>query len=207
MKQIKEELDLTVIVHTGIINQAVAKGLADTGIDAALIDIIGAQETIEDIYNLNIQVIDYQRSLQALSEAGIPFIPHVIVGLHHGKLLGEVHALEMIAKYTPNGLVIIALIPLPGTPMQQVSPPRVEDIVQVIARARVMMPSIPIALGCMRPKGRHRKRTDVLAVKAGVSAIAYPVEEAVDLAKLYGLQIHFSPLCCSQMYDYFRRIS
>jgi hypothetical protein len=113
----------------------------------------------------------------------------------------------MIAEYDPSGIVVIALIPLPGTPLQKVTPPLAEDIGWVIAKARVMMPHTPIALGCMRPKGTHRVQTDILAIQAGVNAIAYPTQEAVEQAKSYGLDIHFSSQCCSQIYEDFRKHS
>lgn len=205
LRRIKQELGLTVIVHTGIIDNSSAVQLSETGVDAALIDIIGAQQTIEEIYNLDVTIEDYRKSLKALKAAKIPFIPHVIVGLHYGQLMGELDALHMIAEYEPSGIVVIALIPLPGTPLQKVTPPLAEDIGWVIAKSRLMMPHTPIALGCMRPKGTHRVQTDTLAIQAGVNAIAYPVQEAVEQAKAYGLDIHFSPQCCSQIYEDFRK--
>ncbi len=63
------------------------------------------------------------------------------------------------------------------------------------------MPETPLVLGCMRPKGEHRKRTDMLAVRAGVNAVAFPVEEAIQLAESLKLEISFSPLCCSQIFE------
>jgi hypothetical protein len=52
----------------------------------------------------------------------------------------------------------------------------------------------------MRPKGKHRRETDILAIRAGVNAIAFPAEEAIELAKNQGYEIAFSSLCCSQIY-------
>lgn len=207
LQRIKQELELTIIVHTGIIDTASAAQLSEAGVDAALIDIIGAQETIEEIYNLDVTLEDYRESLKALNSVKLPFIPHVIVGLHYGQLLGELNALRMIAEYEPSGVVVIALIPLPQTPLEKVTPPRPKDIGWVIAKARLMMPRTPLALGCMRPKGLHRVETDVLAIHAGINAIAYPVQEAVEQAQVYGLDIHFSPQCCSQIYEDFRKFS
>ena len=63
------------------------------------------------------------------------------------------------------------------------------------------MPNVPVVLGCMRPKGEHRKQTDILAIKAGVDAIAFPVEEAIELAQSMGLEMTFSSVCCSQIYE------
>jgi uncharacterized radical SAM superfamily protein len=207
LSRIKQELELTIIVHTGIIDTSTAAQLSETGIDAALIDVIGAQQTIEEIYNLDITIENYRDSLKALNAAKLPFVPHVIVGLHYGQLLGELDALHMIADYEPSGIVVIALIPLPRTPLEKIKPPSAKDIGWVIANARLLLPKIPIALGCMRPKGTHRIQTDILAIQAGVNAIAYPTLEAIEQAKTYNLDIHFSPQCCSQIYEDFRKFS
>lgn len=198
--KIKDKLGLTVFVHTGIIDFSTAKKLNETGVDAALIDIIGSNETIKEIYNLNITVDDYERSLKALNEAEIAFVPHVIVGLHYGKLKGELNALKMISRYTPSALVVIVFMPIHGTAMTKVPPPKPLDIAKIFVIARRMFSNLPLVLGCMRPKGKHRIETDVLAIKAGVDAIAFPSEEAVTFAKEQGYKIDFSSFCCAQVY-------
>jgi uncharacterized radical SAM superfamily protein len=200
LEKIKHELGLTVFVHTGIINTATAEALANAGVDAALIDIIGSDETIKEIYNLNVTVEDYENSLRALHKARLNFVPHIIVGLHNGKLGGELHALKMIARYKPSALVIIAFTPIRGTAMAEVKPPQPTDIAKVTATARLMFPEAPLALGCMRPKGNNRAETDILALKAGVNAVAFPSEEAIKYAENQGYETSFSSYCCSQIY-------
>lgn len=199
-RRIKRELGLTVLVHTGIIKEETAKQLKASGVDAVLIDIIGSDETIREIYRLNARVGDYEASLRALKESGIPFIPHIIVGLHYGLLKGEIHSLEMISKYTPKAVVVIAFIPLKRTMMEATAPPSPRDIAKVIVEARRLLPKTPIVLGCMRPPGKHRVETDVLSVEAGVNAIAFPEEAAINLAKSMDLDVEFSYECCSQIY-------
>jgi uncharacterized radical SAM superfamily protein len=197
--KVKHELGLTVFVHTGIVDDETAEALKRAHVDGALIDMIGSDETINEIYKLNVTVKDYENSLQALHEADIAFVPHVIVGLHYGKLKGELHALEMVSKYEPSAVVVIAFMPIRGTEMSNVKPPEPLDIAKVIAAARLMLPTTPIVLGCMRPKGKHRARTDVLAIKAGVNAIAFPTEDAVRFAESQGCVAVFSSLCCAQI--------
>ncbi|MEM2995803.1 MAG: radical SAM protein, partial [Candidatus Bathyarchaeia archaeon] len=58
IERVKRELSLTVFVHTGIIDFFMAEKLKNAGVDAALIDIIGADETINEIYGLNLTVSD-----------------------------------------------------------------------------------------------------------------------------------------------------
>jgi hypothetical protein len=199
--RIKCELGLTVFVHTGIIDLETAQKLKKAGVDAALIDIIGSGETMREIYNMNVTVDDYARSLEALHKARIAFVPHVIVGLHHGRLKGELHALEIISEHEPSALVVIAFVPIPGTEMQDTEPPKPSEIAGIVAQARLMFPTTPLVLGCMRPKGRHRSETDILAIKAGVNAVAFPAEEAIQYARDQGYDITFSSLCCAQIYS------
>ena len=198
--KIKRGLGLTVLVHTGIINLETAQQLRDAGVDAALIDIIGSDETIREVYNLQTTVKNYAESLQALYDAKIDFVPHVIVGLHHGELKGELAALNMIAKHKPSAVVIISFMPIHGTAMAKTKPPTPTEIAKVTATARTMFPQTPVVLGCMRPKGKHRAQTDVLTLKAGVDAIAFPSEEAIKHAQQQGYDIRFSSYCCSQIY-------
>jgi lipoyl synthase len=196
----KRELGLTVFVHTGIIKRETAVALKDAGVDAALIDVIGSAETVGKIYNLKVTVKDYADSLKVLQEAKLHFVPHVIVGLNDGKLDGELRALQMVSQVKPSALVIIAFMPIHGTAMAKIQPPKPVYIAKVIALARLIFPETPLVLGCMRPKGASRGETDVLALKAGVDAIAFPSEGAIEYAKGKGYRIAFSSFCCAQMY-------
>ena len=200
IRRVKADFGLTVFAHVGVINFERALRLKEAGVDAALIDILGANETIREIYNLDLTVESYENALKALSQAGLPFVPHVIVGLHYGRLKGELNALQMISRYNPSALVVIAFMPIHGTAMAHVKPPKPLDIARVLAVARTMFPETPIALGCMRPKGKHRAETDILAIKAGVDAIAFPAEEAIKFAESRGFEMIFSSYCCSQIY-------
>ena len=201
IEKIKRELGLTVFVHTGIIDYETAKRLKKSGVDSALIDVIGFDETIKEIYNLKVTVRDYENSLRALDKAGLVFVPHVIVGLHHGELKGELKALEIISQTSPSALVVIAFMPIHGTGMEMAKPPKPLAIAKVILLARKMFPKTPLVLGCMRPKGKHRVETDILAIKAGVNALAFPTEEAIRFAETRGYEIVFSSFCCSQVYS------
>lgn len=197
--KVKRELGLTVLVHTGIVDKSTAKALAEAKVDSALIDIIGSNETIREICKLDVTVDDYLDSLRALQESSISFVPHVIVGLHYGRLKGELHALQMIREYRPSALVIIAFMPIRGTEMERVEPPKPLAIAKTIAVAKLMFPETPLVLGCMRPKGKHRIETDTMAIRAGVDAIAFPAEEAVRFAENQAMHMSFSSLCCSQI--------
>jgi lipoyl synthase len=198
--KVKRELGLTVFVHTGLVDEETAFLLKDAGVDVVLIDVVGSDETIRKVFNLNIAVRDYAYSLLALKSAGLNVIPHVIVGLKNGELEGELNALKLIPQDFASAIVIIAFMPIHGTEMEKTNPPKPLDIAKVAATARVMFPDIPLVLGCMRPKGKLRAETDVYAIKAGVDAVAFPSEKAVTYAQEKGFQVSFSSYCCAQIY-------
>jgi len=198
--KIKKDLGLTVFVHTGLVDAETASQLKEAGVDAALIDVIGSEETIREVYNLHTTTQSYSDSLKALNDGGIDFVSHIITGLHHGELKGELNALKTIAKYKPSAIVIISFMPIQGTAMAKTKPPSPTAIARTAATARALFPQTPLVLGCMRPKGRHRVETDVLALKAGVDGVAFPSEEAIKYAEKQGYQVAYSSFCCAQIY-------
>ncbi|MBS7614591.1 radical SAM protein [Candidatus Bathyarchaeota archaeon] len=195
-----KRLGLTVVVHTGLVNYDTAEKLKKAGVDAVSIDILGCEETAREIYHVNATLEDYRQSLHALKSSGIPFTPHILVGLHYGELRGEINALKMIAETQPSALIIIVFFPIKGTKMENLTPPSIMYVKEVLIKSRTMMPNIPIALGCARPKGEYRTKLDTTAVKAGVNGIAFPSIEAIKAAEKLGLNIKFSSVCCSQIY-------
>ncbi len=199
IKRIKREMGLAVVVHTGIVYPKLAEALAEAEIDAAMIDIIGSNDSIQRVYHLNLTVDDFDRSLYLLEKNDIPVVPHVLVGIHYGKLKGEEETLRILSKYQPVAVIIVALNPLERTPMENLTPPSPLDIARVTLASRLLMANTPILLGCARPLGEHKSKTDVLAIKAGVNGIAYPSEEGYQYAKRIGLEIKFSEACCALM--------
>jgi uncharacterized radical SAM superfamily protein len=199
IKRIKREMGLEVVVHTGIVYPKLAEALAEAEIDAAMIDIIGSNESIKSVYHLNLTVDDFDRSLFLLEKNHIPIVPHVLVGIHYGKLKGEEETLRILSKYHPAAVIIVALSPLERTPMEYLTPPSPLDIARVTLASRLMMQDTPVLLGCARPLGEHKSETDILAIKAGVNGIAYPSEEGYNYAKKIGLEIRFSEECCALM--------
>ena len=197
IKRIKKELDLQVVVHTGILTPALTQALAEAGIDAAMFDIIGTDETLHEIYHVSGSVKRFDQNLSILETYGIPTVHHIIAGLHYGKLKGERAAIEIISKHHPKAVVIVAFMPLADTPMAQTPPLPPEDFARVILATRLALPNIPLLLGCARPRGEHKIASDLLAIKAGINGIAYPCEEAVKYAIDLGFEYEFHDVCCS----------
>ncbi|MHA1216935.1 MAG: radical SAM protein [Candidatus Thorarchaeota archaeon] len=199
IRRVKRELDLDVVVHTGVVYPDVVERLSQAGIDGAMLDIIGSDDTIHEVYHLDLTTDAFDRSMELLQEYDIPMMPHIVVGLHRGRLRGESNAIRMIAKYRPESVIVVAFKPLEMTPMEHTTPPTPWDITRVIVAARLAMPEFPLILGCARPHGEHRRKTDVLAIRAGVNGIAYPTEAAYYFAKKLGLRMLMSDQCCSLM--------
>jgi len=200
IKQIKEEIDMDVVVHTGFVYPEVAKGLGEAGIDGAMLDIIGSDDTLREIYHLGQTVEELDQSLSLLEENNVPVIPHIVVGLHYGEMKGEKEALKILAKHRSDAVVVVAFMPLDQTPMMNVIPSTPEEIARVVLALRLSLPNTPLLLGCARPKGEHKAITDVLSIKAGVNGMAYPSQESYEFSVEKGLAIKYSEECCSLIY-------
>ena len=197
IKRVKDELGIKIIMHTGLVSEEMAEGLAWAGVDGVALDIIGAQETIEQVYHMNATVADFDAALERLTRHGLSIRPHIILGLHYGKFLGEYQALEMISKYPTHALVIVILTPLQDTPMKDVEPPPAEEVAEFFAKARIAMPDTNVLVGCARPGGDYKKVVDLAAVDAGLNGLAYPAEGVIDYARSKGLQPSFYENSCS----------
>ncbi|MDP6346978.1 MAG: radical SAM protein [Dehalococcoidia bacterium] len=199
LARIKNELGLRVLVHTGLVDAPQAQALAEAGVDGALLDVIGAEDTISQVYHLKASVEDYRRSLSLLSEHGVPSMPHIVLGLHYGRWLGEGAALKMVAELPVAALVLVVLTPLEGTPMEEVEPPETGELEAFFHRARAALPTTPVLLGCTRPMGEVKVAIDRAAVNAGLDGIAYPAQGTVRYARRKGLQPVFSETCCAML--------
>ncbi len=202
IRRIKEELGLLVTCHVGLVDRRLAEGLAEAKVDAVLIDIIGDNETISKVYKLPHRTTeDYYNSLKFLKEAGLRIVPHVIIGLHYGKIKGERKALQMIADHSPDALVLVVVMPYYGkASFQLLPPPNPEESAEIVFYARKTMPSVPIMIGCARPAGPDRIKFDVYSLIAGVNGIAFPAEGVLTYAKEMGLDPVVSPTCCSTVF-------
>ncbi len=196
-----KEMGLKVAVHTGLVDERLADGLAEAGVDSAMIDIIGANETIKRVYHLDASTADFERSLALLCRSGVKTSPHIVLGLDFGNISGEMQAMEMISNYEIWSLVLVVITPQPDTPMAAVLPPRPAELGNLFVKARRMFPRTPVLLGCARPAGSHKTETDALALKAGINGIAYPAEGIVELAGALGLKPGFSEHCCSLIFQ------
>ena len=196
MVRISQKLKMVIRVHAGLPDEETCAALGDVGIDGAMIDVIGDNRTIREVYHLKCGVDEYEAVLERLERYGVPCVPHIIMGLHWGEMMGEEYALEMISRHQLKALVLVILMPLSGTPMVSVKPPSIEEISEFFCLARKTVPQKPVMLGCARPLGRMKEQIDRAAINAGLNGIAYPADGIVEYAKKCGLKPEFINACC-----------
>lgn len=194
--RVRRELGLLIRVHPGLPDEPTCAGLGEVEIDGAMVDIIGHEDTIRDVYHMDARPQDYDDVLSHLERYAVPTVPHIILGLHFGRMLGEERALEIVAAHPPKLLVLVVLMPLGGTAMAGVTPPPLEEIGAFFNAARAALPNTPVMLGCARPLGEMKLEIDRLAVDAGLNGIAYPADGIVAYAEDRGLEPTFVNACC-----------
>ncbi|MCK4396863.1 radical SAM protein [candidate division WOR-3 bacterium] len=202
LRKIKEEMKLKLAAHTGIVDKQTAMQM--NGIfDVAMMDIIGRDETISEIYNLDKTTEDFYNSIEYLLEQGIAVAPHIVLGLHYGKILGEFDAIKRLTSYNLSSLVLVIVEKLKGTVFykMKVKPPTLDEIKEIFIFTRKSFPKIPILVGCARPGGAMEKQIDITAIMSGFNGIAYPSEVAIAFSKKIGLHLRFSEYCCSFLFQ------
>ncbi|NVM55251.1 MAG: radical SAM protein [Candidatus Helarchaeota archaeon] len=197
LKKIKQETNLILNVHTGLISEELAMQLGEIGIDIVSFDIVGDKQTIQEVYGLDKTPDNYLQSLKFLKKSKIPYIvPHVCIGLNQGVYSGEIRALNLIKSSDPYLIVLLGLIPTINTPMQDITP-NAQNIAKFIAITRLLFPNTPISLGCMRPGKKIRNQIDLYAIQAGINRIEIPTRKAIHYATKNGLQIQNHKSCCA----------
>jgi uncharacterized radical SAM superfamily protein len=183
--------------HTALVDQPAARALEGAGIDVAMLDILGAQDTVQQVYHLRRPVADFERSLEHLVATDMKVVPHIVIGLHYGRLLGEWQALEMIARQRPDALVLVVAMPIYAGAQRPFATPGSVEIGRFFLDARAAMPGTPVLLGCARPAGRAKMEVDAYAVMAGLNGIAHPADGVVELALRVGREVSVTASCCS----------
>ncbi len=199
IQRIKQETDLIIKLHTGLVDKQLAEDIVRAGVDIASLEVVGSQQTIHDIFGFSATPHDYSQSLQNLTEAGMPYIvPHVCIGLHYGKILGEHHALDIIkTQCNPSVIVFIIFRPTRGTPLESISPPDPTAITQVITYAKTHFPTIDLSLGCIRPRNLLRNQFEKTALDAGVTRMEIPAKTTLAQAQHLGYSIKKIDACCA----------
>lgn len=188
--------DLKVAIHTALLDEKRAKLMESAGVDTAMMDVIGAEETIRDVYHLDRPVEDFEATLAALVTTSMEIVPHIVIGLHYGEILGEQNALDIVSRHDVHALVLVVVMPFYAKNRTFVTTPT-SDVGRVFMEARHRLPDKQVLLGCARPAGMHKRVTDAYAVMAGLDGIAFPADGTASVAQALGRAHHQEHACCS----------
>jgi hypothetical protein len=187
---------LRIAIHTALTDEAGARAMESAGVDTAMMDVIGADETIREVYHLDRPVEDFEATLAALCATSMEVSPHIVVGLHYGRILGEANALDIVARHAVKALVLVVVMPFYAKPGLY-AVPDTTDVGRIFREARGRLADRQVLLGCARPPGLHKRAVDAYAVMAGLDGIAFPADGAVSVARGIGRPFEQEHACCS----------
>lgn len=187
---------LKVAIHSALLDAQRARRMEAAGVDTAMMDVIGAAETIRDVYHLDRPVDDFESTLASLCATTMEVVPHIVIGLHYGRIVGEPRALDIVSRHRIHSLVLVVVMPFYAKE-RTFETPCAEDVGRVFIEARRRLPHQEVLLGCARPPGMHRRVTDAYAVAAGLDGIAFPADGAVGVANAIGRPAVQEHACCS----------
>lgn len=188
--------DLKIAIHSALLDERRAKMMESAGVDTAMMDVIGAQETIRDVYHLERSVDDFEQTLAALCSTSMEVVPHIVIGLHYGQIVGEANALDIVSRHPIHSLVLVVIMPFYAKAGTFVTPDT-SDVGRIFLEARARLPEKQVLLGCARPPGMHKRVTDAYAVMAGLDGIAFPADGTVAVANAINRTYHQEHACCS----------
>jgi hypothetical protein len=187
---------LSIAIHTALTDEAGARAMEAAGVDTAMMDVIGADETIREVYHLDRPVADFEATLAALTSTSMKISPHIVIGLHYGRVLGEPNALDIVSRYPVEALVLVVVMPFYAAP-GSFAVPDTAEVGRIFAAARRRLHDRQVLLGCARPPGLHKRAVDAYAVMAGLDGIAFPADGVVGVARAIGRPFHQEHACCS----------
>ena len=187
---------MKIAIHSALLDERRAHSMAAAGVDTAMMDVIGSDETIRQVYHLERPVVDFEATLAALCETSMEVVPHIVIGLHYGRILGEPNALDIVSRHPVHSLVLVVVMPFYAKP-ETFETPDTKDIGRIFLEARRRIPERQVLLGCARPPGVHRRVTDAYAVMAGLDGIAFPADGTLAVARAIGRPAVQEHACCS----------
>jgi uncharacterized radical SAM superfamily protein len=187
---------MKIAIHTALTDERGARAMESAGVDTAMMDVIGADETIREVYHLDRPVEDFEATLAALCSTSMEVSPHIVIGLHYGRMLGETNALDIVSRHRVAALVLVVVMPFYAKPGLY-AVPDAGDVGRIFGEARRRLADRQVLLGCARPPGLHKRVVDAYAVMAGLDGIAFPADGAVAVADAIGRPHHQEHACCS----------
>ena len=166
-----KELGMETCVTLGMLEQRQAERLKDAGLDYYNHNIDTSEEYYEKIISTR-TFQDRLDTLGAVREAGINVCCGGIIGMGETRedRAGMLQTLATLEPH-PESVPINKLIPIPGTPLQQLGAPDPFEFVRTIAVARITMPGSHVRLSAGRES--MSDELQALCFFAGANSIFY----------------------------------
>lgn len=193
LKKLKEE-GYKLNAHLGLMDEESLNEVCKY-IDIVSFDLVFDKDTIKEVYKIDKDKEDYIKVYESINKK-TEVAPHICIGLKGGEIKGEYEVLNYLSQNPPKKITFIVLIPTKGTEYEDVNPPNLEKVADILCEARINMPNTEINLGCMRPRGKYRRELDALALMCGVNRIVLPSREAKNKAIQMNMSIIESKECC-----------
>ncbi|MFT6866817.1 MAG: biotin synthase [Cyclobacteriaceae bacterium] len=162
-------MGLEVCCTLGMITEDQAQKLKDAGLYAYNHNLDTSEEHYEEIittrtYDNRLETIDNVR------KANISVCSGGIIGMgeSNGDRIGMLHTLATMEEH-PESVPVNALVPVPGTPLENQEKVSVWDMVRMIATARIIMPKAMVRLSAGRV--RMTVEEQALCFLAGANSI------------------------------------
>jgi hypothetical protein len=195
IREIKEQTNLQINIHTGLVNEEQAQAIAEAKVDYVSFDFLTDNQVITEVIQNGKTKKDYIHSYESLLAAGLRVIPHICLGLYYGKIKGNIEAIETVLRYDPSLIVFLGLIPTKGSPMEDSPTIKPELFMKILLYTRLLRPEVEQSLGCMRVR---TSAIEQFAVMTGINRIAVPKSKTINFAEeTYGLEIKKLPYCCA----------
>ncbi len=165
------DLEMEACVTLGMLNEAQARALKEAGLTAYNHNLDTSREYYPNIVTTR-SYDDRLATLDAVEKAGISVCCGGILGLGESvedrlKLLVELRMREI----PPESIPINALMPMPGTPLEDVPPVDGLDMVRLIATTRIFFPQARVRLAAGR--SRMSRELQFLCFFAGANSIFF----------------------------------
>jgi biotin synthase len=164
-------LDMEACVTLGMLTETQAVRLAEAGLTAYNHNL----DTSPEFYGQIITTRTYQDRLDTLSHvrsAGMQVCCGGIIGMGES-VEDRASLLKTLATLDPHpeSVPINALVPVPGTPLQDQKPVDPLDLVRMVATARILMPASNVRLSAGRSS--LTREAQILCFLAGANSIFY----------------------------------
>lgn len=191
------DLGMEACVTLGMLNEDQAQRLADAGLTAYNHNL----DTSPEYYGEIISTRTYQDRLDTIThvrKAGISVCCGGIIGMGESER-DRASMLQVLATMDPHpeSVPINALVPVPGTPLENCPPVDAIEMVRMIATARIIMPKSRVRLSAGRQG--FSKEAQILCLMAGANSIFFgekllttpnpDTEEDVAMIKEAGLKV------------------